>query len=931
VYSKDFNDVFFQEVEILKALNQRDYIMNMIEYSDSPQNNNNNIIIHNPDRFIAFENIGDHTLLELVKAEEMTVVNAANDILEALNFIHANGIIMRNLRLESVYLVGPVNNLRIKIGDFTHAIYCPQGRNVQKSSSMGKGEKGAEPAQEDEKDQDVEDILLQSSLCQAPELYSLAEGLVDYTMDIWSFGMIIFILLTAYFPVDEILEIQENIDENHSVLEELMKRLIETEVIWPSKEAKAFIKEILKINPTERAKGPALVESLKDKFSNRNQSVTSGLLTKSPSTRIIQTTTTFKQSVMMTMAVNRFKKLKEDSERKGVEEEREMTAMTVPKKTNPFKKAVLTIIAANRFQNRGGPRGQPQHQEQQRYQSQYQSKFAKIKPSPTTTICPLPDEAAAQAIFPSSSLVALTALNSEDKLINRGRYTLITSLMTGNDFNIYAGILSSTNGKVFVKRIRVKNQQYDTELTILRLLNNHPCISQFVDCIEENIERYLIIERLDDGCLIDLLNMNGQTPVTHLNENRIKSIAQGLVKAVDFMHSKRVIHRGLSLANITIKVLNENEITCKIWNFHTATSADRCHEKPLPATFLSATDAYCVAPELLFVLANEKNHHFSHSSDLNQFRSYYDIRVDMWSIGVILYSLMEKQAPFLIGDPLSVLSDINLTGELLWTNSGISPIANQAAEGLLKSKMEERMDSESNKALLEWIGVTFNTYLANGNVSVVPPSQSTPATTTPTYSRPTSAVKAPEPMEMEIASYLARAGNPVYSSYYPPTVHPPSAPVFPMVGGAFPLPVPGPITVSSSAVAFTPVQATEETNEEEMKGKQYDVQLKYYQEKILDRKNYYLKYFEFLKALEEDEERADKLHDELMEIDPKGEEKVEFKESSDYKTAISSAMERLQDMINFYKGVTKDKVKAYSKAKQLREMKANLQEILQVL
>jgi serine/threonine protein kinase len=618
--------------------------------------------------------------------------------------------------------------------------------------------------------------------------------------------------------------------------------------------------------------------------------------------------------------------MNEDSERKGVEEERDMTTMTVPKKTNPFKKAVLTIIAANRFQNRGGPRGQPQHQEQQRYQSQYQGKFAKLKANPATTICPLPDEAAAQTIFPSSSLVALTALNSEDKLISRGRYTLITSLMTGNDFNIYAGILSSTNGKVFVKRIRVKNQQYDTELTILRLLNNHSFISQFVDCIEENIERYLIIERLDDGCLIDLLNMNRQTPETHLNENLIKSIAQGLVKAVDFMHSKRVIHRGLNLANITIKVLNENEITCKIWNFHTATSADRCHEKPLPATFLSATDAYCVAPELLFILANEKNHHSSHSSDSNPFRSYYDIRVDMWSIGVILYSLMEKQSPFLIGDPLSVLSDINLTGELLWTNSGISPIAKQAVEGLLKSKMEERM---LNRALLEWIGVTFNTYL--GNVSVVPSSQSTPATTAPTYSRPTSAVKAPEPMEMEIASYLARAGNPVYSSYYPPTVPPPSVPGFSMVGGAFPLPVPGPTVISSYDVAFVPVQLTEETNEEEMKSKQYDVQLKYFQEKILERKTYYLKYFEFLKALEEDEERADKLHDELMEIDPKGEEKVEFKESSDYKTAISSATERLQEMINFYKGVAKDKVKAYSKAKELRELKGKLQEVLDVL
>jgi serine/threonine protein kinase len=850
------DETFSQEVEILKLLNQTQRSESICRMVDAAAS------LPGQERFIAFEHIGDLTLLSLVKCEEeMVIVNVMKEVLETLLFIHDSGVIMRNLRLESVFLVdnsmnsssgSSAANLRIKFGDFTHAVMHVESKQTTSSSSSSLPEG----------DQDVEDLLLQSSFCLAPELLSEFDSEVDYSVDIWSFGMMFFLLGTGYFPIHEILTIQENIDNedpenNKSILCKLIRHSE-----WSSSynKSKFFVSEILKIHASERKSGKEIQKIMEKNWPTANDSRKNSSTIQS--TQFIQSTMSFKQSMCMQMAISRFKTLKDseilkDSKGKLKDDSKGNKAQKL------LRKAIFTIMAANRFQ-----------------------KGLKT-PDPVT-----PAEVA-------------NTLTSEDKLVSKGRYTLITSLMTGNDFNIYAGILSSTNGKVFVKRIRVKNQQYDTELTILRLLNNHSFISQFVDCIEENIERYLIIERLDDGCLIDLLNMNGQTPVTHLNENRIKSIAQGLVKAVDFMHSKRVIHRGLSLANITIKVLNENEITCKIWNFHTATSADRCHEKPLPTTFLSATDAYCVAPELLSIFTS------SPLAEKPIERSYYDAKVDLWSVGVILYCLVEKKSPWAIGSPLTVFQSIlrhffpsssssSVPVEpLIWSNESFSKTGKETIEGLLRYHMEERVNPATFKAMSDWIGISFHSSFTPSPVVAL----HQPAGVGNSYSAQLPSNLVPIPKGISEYPYHQLPHYMTAASF------PPHLPAFLSVGGG----------------------VEEAKDEEAIKGTQYDVQLKYYQEKVLERKTYYLKYFEFLKAMEVDEERADKLHDELMEIDPKGEEKLDFPTAEQYKTAASQASDHLLEMIGFYKSVTKDKVSAYTKVKELRDVKSKLDEIVNFL
>jgi len=148
------------------------------------------------------------------------------------------------------------------------------------------------------------------------------------------------------------------------------------------------------------------------------------------------------------------------------------------------------------------------------------------------------------------------------------------------------------------------------EITILTRLS-HPNIIRMMEWFDKETEICVVTEYAEKG---ELFKMERK-----LSELEIACIARQLVSALQFLWRKRVIHRDIKPQNI---LLTESDVI-KICDFGFARALSL---ESTTATSIKGTPLY-MAPELV----QEKP---------------YDHRVDLWSLGVILYELYYGKPPF---------------------------------------------------------------------------------------------------------------------------------------------------------------------------------------------------------------------------------------------------------------------------------------------
>lgn len=183
--------------------------------------------------------------------------------------------------------------------------------------------------------------------------------------------------------------------------------------------------------------------------------------------------------------------------------------------------------------------------------------------------------------------------------------------------------MKDNNGKIFaaktVAKISIKSDKTRkkllSEIQIHKSMK-HINIVQFIDCFEDDINVYILLEICPNGSLMDLLKKRRQ-----LTEPEVRFFMIQICGAIKYMHSRRVIHRDLKLGNIFFDV-NYN---LKIGDFGLAAVLANDRERKFT---VCGTPNY-IAPEVLM------GKHSGHSFE-----------VDIWSIGVMIYALLIGKPPF---------------------------------------------------------------------------------------------------------------------------------------------------------------------------------------------------------------------------------------------------------------------------------------------
>ncbi|ALC46375.1 KP78a [Drosophila busckii] len=143
---------------------------------------------------------------------------------------------------------------------------------------------------------------------------------------------------------------------------------------------------------------------------------------------------------------------------------------------------------------------------------------------------------------------------------------------------------------------------------------NHPNIVRLYQVIESERTLYLIMEYASRGELFDHLVKNGR-----MRERDARVIFRQLVSAIQYCHSKFVVHRDLKAENLLL----DQHMNIKIADFGFGNTFD-------PNAQL---ETFCGSPPYA-------------APELFMGRKYAGPEVDAWSLGVVLYTLVSGSLPF---------------------------------------------------------------------------------------------------------------------------------------------------------------------------------------------------------------------------------------------------------------------------------------------
>ncbi|KAK4533989.1 hypothetical protein CDCA_CDCA01G0014 [Cyanidium caldarium] len=240
------------------------------------------------------------------------------------------------------------------------------------------------------------------------------------------------------------------------------------------------------------------------------------------------------------------------------------------------------------------------------------------------------------------------------RLLGKGGFAKCFEMTNAKTQRVYAGKIIA---KSTVTKMRAR-QKLRSEIQIHASLR-HPHVVQFEHFFEDDEYVYILLELCDAQTMMELVKRRKR-----LTEPEARYFMVQILDALEYMHRRCVIHRDIKLGNVFLT----RDLQVKIGDFGLAAKLEYDHERKKT---ICGTPNY-IAPEVL----SGKNGH-----------SY---EVDVWSVGVVLYTMLIGKPPFETTDVKTTYKRIKANIYTFPTNVSISRAARELIVSTLNATPEQR-------------------------------------------------------------------------------------------------------------------------------------------------------------------------------------------------------------------------------------------------
>ncbi|KAL9651774.1 hypothetical protein ABK040_014421 [Willaertia magna] len=232
-----------------------------------------------------------------------------------------------------------------------------------------------------------------------------------------------------------------------------------------------------------------------------------------------------------------------------------------------------------------------------------------------------PKETLIQEVTEKNGQKRVVASYKKGCLLGEGGFAKCYEVMDMETGSSYAAKVIS---KASLQKEKTK-QKLLSEIKIHRKMN-FKYVVKFEKFFEDSLNAYILLEMCHCKSLMELMEKKKR-----LTEPEAQYLFAQILLGVKYLHSSKIIHRDLKLGNIFL----DKHMKVKLGDFGLATEIE--YEGQRKKT-ICGTPNY-IAPEIL----NDKGHSYE---------------VDIWSCGVILYTLLIGTPPFETNDVKSTYKKI---------------------------------------------------------------------------------------------------------------------------------------------------------------------------------------------------------------------------------------------------------------------------------
>ena len=260
----------------------------------------------------------------------------------------------------------------------------------------------------------------------------------------------------------------------------------------------------------------------------------------------------------------------------------------------------------------------------------------------------------------SKNISTLSELLKNDDIlfpveIRIGPFKLMNEIGKGKFATVFLGIHEETGQKVSIKQL--KKSELNTDNLLIKEINIqkklfHPYLTQMYCVIEKSDDIYLISEYCSKGDIIKNLLEKGT-----FDESFSCKIFQQIISSLEYLHKNNICHRDIKPENILLT----EKLDAKLTDFGLSR-----HFKKNELLNSSCGSPIYAAPEML------------------EGKSYDGTKIDIWSLGISLYTMVCGELPFVVDDENDIYI---LMDKIIKGNYNIPEFLSNECKDLIKNML----------------------------------------------------------------------------------------------------------------------------------------------------------------------------------------------------------------------------------------------------